>query len=192
MTMAFDVDKHTLSRAVALYRQEMEDTPYETSIDNIIEKAFRLPNIVTDLQNHLISFRSVLKHLPLAQSCDIWPEYVVYSENSGLAGSVDLCMRDRQDPNHILIYDWKTCKRIFNNFYRNGKSVNQLTEYSCQLHTYANIIKDSSINCTFDLYVVNVTENDSCIYNTKDYRVCECRNIYKKVKIPLQNHENAE
>lgn len=187
MEKAFDLERSKLKSTVLRYRTNKGQS-YETAIDNIIHNYFGAGTYLGDLTAHLKSFRSVLSHLPLRECCDIRPEYIVYSEKHGLAGSVDLTMRMRFDPLHLLVYDWKTCKRIFSSFYRAGTQTNQLSDYSCQLHTYANLIRERNQRFKIDLFVVNVTAQDCCIYKTKSYLQCHCHDIFKQFKAPLSNY----
>lgn len=189
MELAFEGDSPLKGRTL-FYRQKFKDLPYEFEVDKVIAKYYTLDRCIQDLEQHLTSFRQILIHLPLHICCDIFPEYITFDEEKGLAGSVDLTMRSRYDPRHLLIYDWKTCKKIFNTFYRHEENTNQLMEYSCQLHTYANLINKIDPNFTFDLFVVNITSTDSCIYSTKNYQDCKCNNIFENFNMTMYEYSN--
>lgn len=179
MEQAFEcVKSNDLKPYTRKYRNLMINEPFEFSVERIIFEQFNIDRYLDDLICHLKSFKNVLMHLPLGECCDIRPEYIVYSREHGVAGSVDLTMRKRFEPNNLLIYDWKTCKKIFNSFSRNKEQTNQLLDYSCQLHTYANIIKDRDSIYNIDLFVVNVTASDSCIYNVRKFTSCGCMFIF--------------
>lgn len=184
MEHAFFILRSPLSKSVINYRRIFVDVPFETSIDNIIRNKFGIGTYLSDLESHMESFRNVLIHLPLKECCDIRPEYIVFNEEQGLAGSVDLTMRSRIDPDKLFVYDWKTCKKIFNSFRRNNAQTIQLFDYSCQLHTYANLINKNS-KYDINLFVVNITHTDSCIYNVKNYMTCMCGDIFSKFKKSL-------
>lgn len=192
MEEAFVHNQAPLKYSVRNYRKEFNDGPdfdYYNCIYAIIEKHFGVERYRSDLEQHLCSFRNVLRHMPIADSCDIYPEYIAYSEEHGLAGSVDLIMRNRYDPFNLLVYDWKTCKKIFNSFRRNDRQTNQLLDYSCQLHTYANMMYEKDPSLVIELFVVNVTATDSCIYNVKSFEDCSlCRDKYKYFKCAFKQH----
>ena len=185
MEQTFYINRSPLSLSAIKYRRNFIDIPFETSIDKIIYHKYGIGTYMHDLKCHLMSFRNVLHHLPINECFDIRPEYIVFSEEHGLAGSVDLTMRMRNDPNNLFVYDWKTCKKIFNSFRRHHEQTSQLFDYACQLHTYANLMKLSSSKYKISLFVVNVTHTDSCIYNVKSHVTCKCRNIFNKFKKPL-------
>lgn len=185
MEQAFFVNRMPLSQGVLKYRRVFANVPFETSIDNIVYNKFGIGTYIHDLRCHLQSFRNVLFHLPLKECCDIRPEYIVFNENHGLAGSVDLTMRLRADPNTLFIYDWKTCKKIFSSFRRNNEQTSQLFDYACQLHTYANLIQLPTPKYNISLFVVNITHTDSCVYNVKSHRICTCREIFSRFRKPL-------
>lgn len=184
---AFDCNKASLRPATARYRKLKEDTPYEQSIDKIIQYYYQPANYAWDLKRHLEKFYGVVMHLPLNEFCDIRPEYIVFSEERGLAGSVDLTMRSRSDPSQLYVYDWKTCKKIFNSFRRGNEMTSQLMDYSCQLHTYANLMKECNPNLKIELFVVNITCEDFCVYNVRSFANCAvCHDVFlnfnKKMK----------
>lgn len=186
MEDAFErIDRKYLKSVIRNYRDELDDVPYEFALDKILMNKYGLGRYLEDLSYHLESFRSVLLHLPLAECCDIRPEYIVFSEYHGLAGSVDLVMRRRFDPYHLLVYDWKTCKNIFRSYVNNNEKSIQLHDYACQLHTYANIIKILDNNYHLDLFVVNITSADSCIYKVKSFFCCRCYEIFEKFRQDL-------
>lgn len=169
----------------AKYRAELKATldkvctQYEDTLDRVLKARFSVPNYLSELCAHLDRFRVVLQHLPLGQFCDIRPEYVVFSLKQGLAGSVDLTMRSRANPYLLYIYDWKTSRKIFRSFRRDGVEVNQLVDYSCQLHTYANLIRQRYDNYRVELFVVNVNNDVSCIYNVAPHFLCRCHDIFE-------------
>lgn len=183
MEMAFTVDKGSLKASVRNYRENFDEDLYEYEVDKIINNYYNMAKVLEDLEWHFRSFGNILLHLPLHRCCDIRPEYIAFSEEHGIAGSVDLCMRMRHDPYHLLIYDWKTCKKIFNTFWRDKEQTNQLLDYSCQLHTYANLIRTISSEFIIDLFVVNVTNEDTCIYNVRE--MCKCRHVFEQFHKPL-------
>lgn len=190
MEKAFDVGKASLKKSIQQYRNPFNETNYEDSIDKIITKFYTMDRCIEDLRKHLISFQKILFHLPLNLCCDIKPEYIAFDEEHGLAGSVDLIMRSRFDPYHLFIYDWKTCKKIFNSFRRQQQQTNQLTDYSCQLHTYANLITCLDSKLTVDLFIVNITSEDSCIYNVKNFQSCNlCFDKFKYFKLNMYDYE---
>ncbi|WBR61512.1 mitochondrial genome maintenance exonuclease 1, DNA complex, DNA exonuclease [Drosophila suzukii associated hytrosavirus 1] len=185
MELAFDNGTPPMKYEVRRYRQSMEDIPYEQSIDEIIFNLFDMRRYIEDLTYHFKNFRCVLMHLPLRECFDIRPEYIVFSEKHGLAGSVDLTMRLRNNPRHLLIYDWKTCKQIFRSYYRENTPVTQIIDYACQLHTYANIIRERNNRYIIDLFVVNVNNHDCCIYNTRCADTCMCTSSFENFRLPL-------
>lgn len=188
METAFDnADTTVMKSSTRRYRGLMGDRSYDYSIDQVMQNFFSIETYLHDLECHLHSFRNILLHLPLQKCCDIRPEFIVFSENHGLAGSVDLTMRMRHDPRHLLVYDWKTCKKIFNTIWRNKEQTNQLMDYSCQLHTYANLICEQNPEFQLDLFVVNITKNDACIYNVGQFLKCTCCNIFDHFKKPMIN-----
>lgn len=181
MEAAFKQDKN-LPLSVKAYRQRVDlDITYEESIDRIIS-FYGIGVVADDIAIHLKSFRNILIHLPLEKFCDLRPEYITFDRQRGLSGSVDLVMRDRQDPYHLVVYDWKTCKKIFNSYFRQKKQTCQLLDYSCQLHTYANLMSNLGLNLRFDLFVVNITAFDCCIYNVKSRTACDCYKFFSEFK----------
>lgn len=172
-----------LSRAIVEYRKSLLDPQFE--VDKILRIGYTTGRYLVDLELHFESFRNILVHLPLQECCDIRPEYIAFSELHGLAGSVDLTMRRRDDPYHILVYDWKTCKSIFTTTWPNGEKSTQLQDYACQLHTYANLMRNLNNNFKIDLFVVNITQNDGCIYNVRNYVHCKCRQVFDEFRMPL-------
>lgn len=165
---------------------------YEKSIEEIIKSCFNIDKYYRDMDLYLFKFGSVLMHLPIKDCFDIRPEYVVFSEEHGIAGSVDLTMRRRANPRDLLIYDWKTSKNIYRSFGFGKNQTTQLKDYVCQLHTYANIILSRNTRYNIELYIVNITCADSCIYNTMDFLVCDCRDIFCKFNcnmIPIIENE---
>lgn len=190
MESAFERNRNTLKPSVQAYRKAVSDD-YYMNAQHAISLHFNTSRVIADLEQHFIQFRRILLHLPLHACFDIRPEYIVHSVEHGLAGSVDLTMRMRDDPKHLLIYDWKTNKKIFSTFYRNNgddggsEPSNQLYDYGCQLHTYRNIIKEIDQSFKIDLYVVNVTSSDACIYNVKSPANCKCFYIFREYKLPL-------
>lgn len=184
MECAFDGrQRHKLPPQIIAYRENMLE--YDIEIDKILQIHYTRGRCLIDLQHHLNSFRSVLIHLPLHAYFEIQPEYIVFNEERGLVGSVDLTMRSRSDPYKLAVYDWKTCKAIFTNLYRNGEKSTQLHNYACQLHTYANLIKCKDDRFDIDLFIVNVTHTDSCIYNVKDYTNCKCKDKFELFVQPM-------
>lgn len=182
-----------LTKAIVDYRKHFEemDGDYANTVYRMTQFDFGVGKMLTDLECHLGQFKKLLIHLPLSDVCDIRPEYIVYSQYHGLAGSVDLTMRMRENPKHLLIYDWKTCKKIFTTFWNKSKEqTNQLLSYSCQLHTYSNIITESNSEYDIDLFVVNITCDDFCMYNVKNVQNCKCKEIYSSCKIDLKNITN--
>lgn len=172
-----------LKKHILNYRKSLDS--YEAEIDKLLHNIYTTGKYLSDLEAHLRSFRSVLMHIPLHEYFDIRPEYIVFSEVHGIAGSVDLTMRMREDPYSIMVYDWKTCKSIFTNVWDNDEKSTRLEDYACQLHTYANLMKSKDCRFNFRLYVVNVTHTDSCIYNVKDHVFCRCKDIFESFEIPM-------
>lgn len=90
-------------------------------------------------------------------------EWMIYDKPSKLAGSVDMLFKDPDNPNDLLIYDWKRCKDITkcNSF---GKTAcNTLIEgipdtnywhYCLQLNTYKYIIEKNYGYKVNGLYLV--------------------------------------
>lgn len=183
---AFDCNKDSLKYGVVKYRKTVSDI-YHTSIYSILDHEYRLADVQAKLDGHLTQFKRILRHLPLDQCFDIRPEYIVHNKERGLAGSVDLTMRLRSNPHHLLVYDWKTCKKIYTTFQRNGQAVNQLLDYSCQLHTYHNLMKDIDQRFRIEMFVVNITPSDGCIYFVNSAYCCECYKIYHDYKQELIN-----
>lgn len=194
MEKAFDLQNHhsiPLRRSVQHYRAQFKNEAYEWSIDKVITKLYTIERCIEDLRTHLLSFRQVLLHLPLNDCCDIRPEYVAFDEERGLAGSVDLTMRMRHDPQHLLVYDWKTCKQIFKSYRHHKNETNKLMDYSCQLHTYANLMREINPRFTIDLFIVNITHNDSCIYSVRDFQYCDlCCSKFKNFKREMYDYDD--
>lgn len=183
METAFEVKKDSMTKACAMYRSNYAKNVtenYADSIYRVIDLQFNVGMYASQLTFYLENFKNVLMHLPIHMCCDIVPEYIVFNEEHGLVGSVDLVMRLRDDPRKLLVYDWKTSRNIVKQFWRgNNREIrNQLMDYCCQLHTYSNIIENSSVYRT-DSFVVNVTAKDSIIYNVPKRLSCDCFTIFK-------------
>jgi hypothetical protein len=76
-------------------------------------------------------------------------EVIIYSERIGIAGTVDLIVKNGKDGS-IDIYDWKTSKRIDKTSYNNKMGLTPVTQnimdcnyyhYSLQLSLYAHILE---------------------------------------------------
>jgi len=81
----------------------------------------------------------------------IGAEVIVFSPSLGLAGTVDLLMRDPENKD-VLIFDWKTNKTITTQNSYNRFALSpighlddcHLVKYSLQLNTYKNILETES------------------------------------------------
>ena len=185
MSSAFELNKRSLKAATRRYRENFPDNLFEDELDKIIAKDYTIHRYIRDMEEHLKSFAIILSFLPLQDCCDIRPEHIVFNRDRGLAGSVDLIMRSRLDPRQLYMFDWKTCKKIFATFRRDNEQTNQLMDYACQLHTYANMMTEVDNKLKINIFVVNITCTDSCIYNVKDYKYCKCHPIYNNFHLPI-------
>ena len=102
------------------------------------------------------------------------PEQIVYSEQLGLAGMVDLLEHDPKDNSYSII-DWKTSKRIDANSYRGKRGLHpasrdledcNFVHYSLQMTLYRYILEEQ--------YGLNVTKQE--ILHLQDFgaTVYEC------------------
>lgn len=159
--------QNTFSGFVTDYRKTFPD--YETSFDNIVKDLFNINKYLYDLQRCLSSFRNVLLHIPLRDYFDIQTNYIVYDEERELAGKIFLVMRNRFEPTSLLMYDMQLSNKM---------STALLLDYSCGIHTCANIINKRNPNYDMKLFIINITNMDSFIYNVRNFQTCMCNNIF--------------
>lgn len=141
------------------------------------------------LKPHLIL---LMKNLALNRYMNIYSEYMVFHDQKDLAGCVDLLLLDRFDPSKVVIYDWKTSLNMFKEYFSKESSYTQ--KYSCQLHTYANLIADSNHLITqVDALIVQVNENNALCATVSDHKLCQkCTPHYNALnKRKFETHEEC-
>lgn len=95
-------------------------------------------------------------------------EWMVYSEELLLAGSIDMVFQ--KNNGNLMIYDWKRCKEIkkYNNF--NKYSTNPIIcdipdtnfwHYALQLNTYKKLLEENYNKIVEDLYLVCLHPNNN-------------------------------
>jgi len=105
----------------------------------------------------------------------IEPEKIIFSPMLGLAGQIDLLLRD--PAGRIIILDWKTCKKLtLDNPFQNCLEPIEhledanLNHYALQLSVYQYIFdveKYFPAGQEYRRLIVHLTENDNKIYSCK-------------------------
>lgn len=187
-TMELAFETVPLKPVVSAYRRKRANKPYEHAIDECVDMYYSCCDYKCNLEMHLENFCEVLKHLPVHLFCDIRPEYIAYNIDADLAGSMDLVARDRYDCNVLYIYDWKTCAKIYQTYGFGNKQTSKMTKYQCQLHTYANLIKEKNHDLMIHTFIVNITDNNYAINNNATYLLCKCRDEFLNLKSVPPSH----
>lgn len=120
----------------------------------------------------------------------IKPEYIVYDEEYGVSGMVDMLFLNKKK-NCLQIYDWKTNKALksSNKFQKMSGMFSDLDDcelntYSVQLNTYKYIIEKNTGVKIDGLYIVWFFEgNDS-------YHIIEIKDMQDRVKLMLEDFKN--
>ena len=69
-----------------------------------------------------------LENYSIKSDFEIYSEVMVYSEELGLAGTIDLLLFDKNSGKYSIM-DWKTSKRISMRAYKNKKGTHHLTSH---------------------------------------------------------------
>ena len=109
------------------------------------------------------------------------PEVQVYSEDYGLAGTIDLMIFVDSDENNgdkeVILVDWKTNKKIDKRAYANKKGTHKITEeldacnyikYALQLNTYKLIVEKELGYKVKDMILLHLKEDSH-----KEYKITE-------------------
>lgn len=124
----------------------------------------------------------------------IQPEYICFSNELLIAGSIDVLAYSNRATNSLVLIDWKTnnkelegkrqytIKRQGSPFYNIKK--NLVEKYYCQLHTYANIIERHSKYNVSHLVIVHVSDKGVYEFLVPSQKSCPCFNsiVEKKLK----------
>jgi hypothetical protein len=113
------------------------------------------------------------------------PEYIVYDEELGIAGQVDMLVTREDDEGNVVIdvIDWKFTKKI--EWARNGKAKDPIShlndcngiKYTLQLSTYAYILEKQG-RVLGDLILPHITEEKCKAYGI-EYRREEVERLIK-------------
>ena len=110
-------------------------------------------------------------------------EWVVFDEDHQLAGSIDMIFQVGDDPNRLVIYDWKRCKQIVKTGFGSGKPPmdhlpdSNFWHYSLQLNMYRYILQKNYGKTVEGLFLV-------CLHpNQKNYQ---------QLKVPFLDDEISE
>ena len=109
-------------------------------------------------------------------------EWIVYDKETKFAGSIDMLYKKNiNDDKHLIIYDWKRCKKITdeNNFERGFPPVEHLPNsnywhYSLQLNIYKKILEKNYGKIIEEMYLLSLHPNNPS---------------YIKIKVPVLKEE---
>ena len=140
------------------------------------------------IQNQFFNFYNI----SFGKLIPIKPEYVVYDEEYGISGMVDMLFFNKKK-NCLQIYDWKTNKALkSNNRFQKMSGIFsdmddcELNTYTIQLNTYKYIIEKNTGVKIDGLYIVWFYEGNS------DYKIIEIKNIQDKIKLMLDDFKNKK
>lgn len=130
-------DASDLGHIVHLYAEKLfKEKDLPVTDEPKVQKYFKIVN------------KTVVKLLKRFDFIDV--EHIIFSERLGVAGTIDLLMRDRAN-DEVVIFDWKTNEKIEKeNPWRNGlKPIEHLQDcnfnkYSLQLNLYKRILIEES------------------------------------------------
>ena len=80
----------------------------------------------------------------------VYPEVIIYSEELGISGTIDLLLFDKNSNNYIIM-DWKTSKKIDTKSYRNKRGIlpassniadTKFNHYALQLSLYRYLLEE--------------------------------------------------
>lgn len=122
------------------------------------------PNTTPEYQ-YFLNFHEDHKHLPPFRT-----EWMIYDEQSKIAGSVDMLYSDPDNPTSLHMYDWKRCKEIVKSSAFGKSALNPLIEelpdtnywhYCLQLNLYKYIIERNYGYTVEDMYLVVLHPNNA-------------------------------
>lgn len=122
----------------------------------------------------------------IASEFMVWTDY---NQDDLLAGSIDaLYWLGSPERREVVIIDWKTAKEIFDAekeidiqtspFF--GMKCNKFSKYSCQLHTYAQILERHYDVRVVQIYVAQIRRNMYSLVRVSHPSECRCK-IYVDV-----------
>lgn len=138
-------------------------------IENLIEKKFQ------SFKKYYEIYGKTLKLIAT--------EYMIYGSvnNEIIAGTIDALFWIDETKKEVLIVDWKTNttnidnkKRVtkkFSPFY--GQSRSKIDQYFCQLHYYAQLLKNYGVNASRG-QIVHLEEDKFSIYDRNLKVACNC------------------
>ena len=155
-----------------------EDAEHGSRVHEMIEKYIKNEVINTESEERDgLKFIQALKYL---NTCidgsfeELTPEVLVYNEELGLAGQIDLIHKYKKgNDTYFDIYDWKTNKAIKKQSY-NGKFCKppfehledcNYTKYMLQLMLYAYMYSQQTGYRIGNLILVHLQENEVVTYN---------------------------
>jgi hypothetical protein len=166
------------------YFNKLQDYPSELIIEH-----FGYDPIINSFKVVLNQFHKFYE-LSFGKLIPIKPEYVVYDEEYGVSGMVDILFYNKKK-NSIQIYDWKTNKalRSYNNFQKMSGIFSdiddcELNVYSLQLNTYKYIIEKNTGIKIDGLYIIWFFEGNS------SYQIIEIKDMQDKVKLMMDDFKN--
>jgi len=146
--------KNEASKAGTIMHKSIELFYNSTNqLDKSIESQYFM-NFYNDHKNKLFPYRT---------------EWIVFDEETKLAGSIDMLFQtNKDDTKHLIIYDWKRSKKIINeNNFENGFSpVKHLPNsnywhYSLQLNIYKKILEKNYDKIIDEMYLLSLHPNNS-------------------------------
>jgi ATP-dependent exoDNAse (exonuclease V) beta subunit len=109
--------------------------------------------------------------------CLVYPEVRVYSEEAGLAGTIDLLLV--KSDGTVVIVDWKTNRKLYDKgFKKNNHPVTgqledaNLTHYQIQLNTYAYILEQEYGLTVSGMFIMHLKDG-----GVTEYRVGGLRDL---------------
>lgn len=117
-------------------------------------------------------------------------EYMVYDEDIGICGTIDLVIRDLKT-NNLIIVDWKTTESVLGGCFKQNVTINdgimdkytKYNKYECQLHIYRYILEHKYKQHVDKMIVFLVGTDATNIINYDNNRECKCmKKIIEKIK----------
>ena len=155
-----------------LMREWTEAADYGTLVHEEIENYINFKTPMKEKKS--VNGAEWLEKYCINSDFEIYSEVMVYSEELGLAGTIDLLLFDKNSSKYSIM-DWKTSKRISMRAYKNKKGTHHLTShiddcnfnhYSLQLSLYKYILETYYGIEVSDHLIIHLMEDSTKAYHT--------------------------
>lgn len=138
-------------------------------------------NILHKFDSLKTVYNLIFRHLELAAS-----EYIVYDEESEVAGTIDAVFWANKEKREVIIVDWKTCSNLslYGIKVKNesspffGMSKTKLDKYFCQLHVYTKILsRNYKVKVVASYIVTFSAQRQFVVYHQPNDDNCSCISV---------------